>query len=109
MTAKTKTITIYLCASLVSGCGGYYNISGANQAKAQAEAERFVASDPALSGSEVECKKHDSDGDGDVTCTVFAPSGDRVTLECPTRRFMRFLEDEGCREVLRLGGKVGGR
>lgn len=91
---------------VLSGCHRWYNWTGAHQEKAVAEAKDFVAADPSLDGSEIECKKHDSDGDGDVTCTVFAPDGERITLECPDRKFWRFTEDQGCKETLRLSGKI---
>lgn len=97
---------LIIIALTLCGCHGVYNITGAHQAKAIAEAEEFVAADVALAGAKVECKKHDSDEDGDITCTVFAPSGERITLECPTRKLIRLVEDHGCKETQRISGRL---
>lgn len=104
---RSKPIfTLTVLAGLLAGCHGVYNITGAHQEKALAEAHEFIASDPSLAEATIECKKHDSDNDGDVTCTVFAPDGERITLECPARKFWRFAEDHGCKETQRLSGRL---
>jgi hypothetical protein len=102
-----------LVAVLVSACSvtlwprahRLFNWTGAHQAKAQSEAIEWVARDPTLTGAEIECTKHDSDGDGFITCTVFAPT-DQITLECPGRRLFGFTENHGCKPTDRLTGRL---
>lgn len=102
---RTKLFTAATLA-ILTGCHTVYNWTGTHQAKALAEAREYADADPRLRGADIDCKKHDSDSDGDVTCTVHGPD-DRVTLECPTRKLLRFTEDHGCKETERFSGKIG--
>lgn len=98
-------LALIACASL-SGC--FYNARGINQKHAQEQAEAWVKDlGPAYEGTTVKCKKHDSDHDGDITCNVTAPDGERITIECPIAHYIEAFEDEGCRETLRYSGKAG--
>ena len=101
-----KTTNYIALASLLSltACHGFYNLNGAHQRKAEKEA-RAWADGAEMPDASITCKKKDSDGDGDVTCTV-AANGERVTVECPTRKFFRFAEDSGCKETRRISGKL---
>ena len=99
------THLIILIALAATGC---FNERGINQKHAQAEAEQWVEDlGPAYECTVVKCKKHDSDGDGDITCNATAPDGERITIECPVARVIQAFEDEGCRETVRFSGKAG--
>ncbi len=85
---------IFLLATL-TGCQTYYNYSGSNKEKAETEAKAFAkALGMDLKG--VQCNKHDTDGDGYVSCTFNLGKGNVQTFECAGKDVIQ--DNTGCRE-----------
>jgi hypothetical protein len=77
-----------------AGCQACYNYSGANKDKAEQEARDFAKS-LGMDLKGVQCNKHDTDGDGYVSCTFNL--GDSVqTFECAGKNVIQ--DNTGCRE-----------
>lgn len=80
---------------LLSGCTSYYNLSGANKDKAEAEARTFAES-LGMDLKGVQCNQHDTDGDGYVSCTFNLGDGQVQTFECAGKSAIQ--DNTGCRE-----------
>ena len=88
-----KRILILFIA--LTGCNTVYNLSGANKDKAEAEAREFAES-LGMDLKGVQCNKHDTDGDGYVSCTFNLGGGHVQTFECAAKNVIQ--DNTGCRE-----------
>lgn len=78
-------------------CGNWHDWNGANQHQAEKHAKAFAA-ELVEHGQDVElmhCDKHDTDGDGYVSCT-FLFDGKPATWECAGEAYID--RNTGCRE-----------
>ena len=97
---------IILLALAVSGCGAYYNYTGDNKEKAEQEARDFAKS-LGMDLKGVQCNKHDTDGDGYVSCTFNLGKGNVQTFECAGKNVIQ--DNSGCREPkIKMPTIVGG-
>jgi len=84
---------IAILTLLLTGC---FNLTGANKDAAEANARTF-AKDLGMDLKGVTCNKHDTDGDGYVSCTFsFKDSATVRTFECAGKNIIQ--DNSGCRE-----------
>ena len=90
---------------LLTGC---WNYTGENQAKAGAEAAKYIKALQAA-GSDakfVDCMQMDTDGDGYLACTIVVDGSPR-TIDCAGKAFV--FENHGCKDyVAKLRVTSGG-
>jgi hypothetical protein len=95
----------------------FFNITGANQEKADLECNQFVRGlfPPEDYETNVVVRGHDGDFDGVTSCTATVTSLDThvteiLEISCPTNRFVQKWEDYGCKteDRVKLSGKVKG-
>ncbi len=98
---QNRTAISVLSLLVILGVGGYagcqacYNYSGANKDKAEQEARDFAKS-LGMDLKGVQCNKHDTDGDGYVSCTFNLGDGKVQTFECAGKNIIQ--DNTGCRE-----------
>lgn len=78
-----------------AGCQACYNYTGQNKEKAESEARDFAKS-LGMDLKGVQCNKHDTDGDGYVSCTFNLGNGNVQTFECAGKNVIQ--DNSGCRE-----------
>ena len=89
-------VLVFCICSLVV-CGNWHDWNGANQQQAEKHAKAFAA-ELVEHGQDVElmhCDKHDTDGDGYVSCTFLFDSKP-ATWECAGEAYID--RNTGCRE-----------
>ncbi len=86
-------VTVFSLAS--SSC--VTNAAGWHKEAAEKNAKQFLQ-ELNMKYDGVSCVKHDSDGDGYVSCTVALPESQTLALECAGFRFVSAFSNEGCRE-----------
>jgi hypothetical protein len=76
----------------MSGC---FNFTGQNKEAAENNARSF-AKELGMDLKGLSCNKHDTDGDGYVSCTFSFDNGSVKTFECAGVNLIQ--NNEGCRE-----------
>lgn len=81
-----------LSTLLLTGC---FNLTGANKEAAELNAKSF-SKDLGLDLKGVTCNRHDTDGDGYLSCTFAFTDGTVRTFECAGKSIIQ--DNSGCRE-----------
>ena len=90
-------ISIFLAIFGSAIAGFIFNNAGKTEDSAYAAAEKFITTNN-LDVKRKTCA-HDSDGDGQATCTIALNDGEKIFLSCPVGIFNTFMGAESCKEI----------
>lgn len=75
----------------------FLNPPGKTEASAYSAADKFIATN-SIKVKRKTCA-HDSDGDGQASCTIATEDGEKIFLSCPVGIINKAMGAESCKEI----------